>query len=147
MIIHPAFCLFFCRATGKQFVPPYEDPQLKLGGLLALNLHEFSSDVEEIADQVGTQLVSRVSLADVLHLTTRTVFTSSHLRLHACRSPCAYFSTGNQRGEDGSYLVAASREVEQHRLGYGPIQGGRRAPTENSRRGLRGTRGAYLSRS
>lgn len=39
--------------TGKDFVPPYEDPDLKLGGLLALNLHEFSSDVEEIADQVS----------------------------------------------------------------------------------------------
>lgn len=38
--------------TGKSFVPPYEDTELKLGGLLALNLHEFSSDVEEIADQV-----------------------------------------------------------------------------------------------
>ena len=39
------------KATGKEFVPPYEDQQLKLGGLLALNLHEFSSDVEEICDQ------------------------------------------------------------------------------------------------
>ena len=39
--------------AGKDFVPPYEDPELKLGGLLALNLHEFSSDVEEIADQVS----------------------------------------------------------------------------------------------
>lgn len=39
--------------TGKDFVPPYEDPELKLGGLLALNLHEFSGDVEEIADQVS----------------------------------------------------------------------------------------------
>lgn len=38
--------------AGKSFVPPYEDTELKLGGLLALNLHEFSSDVEEIADQV-----------------------------------------------------------------------------------------------
>lgn len=42
----------FLGNAGKEFVPPYEDPQLKLGGLLALNLHEFSSDVEEIADQV-----------------------------------------------------------------------------------------------
>lgn len=46
--------LFSSRNIGKDFVPPYQDPQLKLGGLLALNLHEFSSDVEEIADQVQT---------------------------------------------------------------------------------------------
>jgi len=39
------------KATGKDFVPPYEDTHLKLGGLLALNLHEFSNDVEEICDQ------------------------------------------------------------------------------------------------
>lgn len=44
-------CLTFIHA-GKDFTPPYDDPNLKLGGLLALNLHEFSSDVEEIADQV-----------------------------------------------------------------------------------------------
>lgn len=54
---HPPCSLaFVCRTAGKQFVPPYEDPQLKLGGLLALNLHEFSSDVEEIADQVSANL-------------------------------------------------------------------------------------------
>lgn len=44
--------------AGKDFVPPYEDPELKLGGLLALNLHEFSSDVEEIADQVPCVSIS-----------------------------------------------------------------------------------------
>jgi hypothetical protein len=42
------------QATKKEFVPPYEDLNLKLGGLLALNLHEFSNDVEEICDQVRT---------------------------------------------------------------------------------------------
>lgn len=36
-------------------MPPYEDLNLKLGGLLALNLHEFSNDVEEICDQVRTR--------------------------------------------------------------------------------------------
>jgi dynein heavy chain len=39
------------KATGKTFVPPYEDDQLLLGGLLDLKLHEFSNDVEEICDQ------------------------------------------------------------------------------------------------
>lgn len=41
--------------AGKDFIPPYEDPNLKLGGLLDLNLHDFSGDVEEIADQVRSQ--------------------------------------------------------------------------------------------
>lgn len=66
---HPALLLFsrlsLPRSTGKQFVPPYEDPQLKLGGLLALNLHEFSSDVEEIADQVHCSTPSRFTPRDV----------------------------------------------------------------------------------
>ena len=39
------------KATGKEFVPPHEDEDLQLGGLLALNLHEFNTDVEEICDQ------------------------------------------------------------------------------------------------
>ena len=39
------------KATGKEFVPPHEDEDLQLGGLLSLNLHEFNTDVEEICDQ------------------------------------------------------------------------------------------------
>jgi dynein heavy chain, axonemal len=39
------------KATKKEFVPPYEDPELRLGGLLALNLHDFGNEVEEICDQ------------------------------------------------------------------------------------------------
>lgn len=144
MVIHPVFWVLLCHSTGKQFVPPYEDPQLKLGGLLALNLHEFSSDVEEIADQVGTQFVCRVSQANALYLMQMlAMFHSFPPTLHACRWLYSYFLTGNQRGEDGSYFVAASRQVEQHRLGYGPIQGRRRTSAENSRGGLRGTRGAW----
>ncbi|CAB1113053.1 unnamed protein product [Ectocarpus sp. CCAP 1310/34] len=50
---------------GKDFVPPYQDPQLKLGGLLALNLHEFSSDVEEIADQAIKEEKMEVTLAQL----------------------------------------------------------------------------------
>ena len=29
------------KATGKEFVPPHEDEDLQLGGLLSLNLHEY----------------------------------------------------------------------------------------------------------
>jgi dynein heavy chain len=39
------------KAAGKDFTPPPEDPNCTLGDLLALNLHEFSADVEEICDQ------------------------------------------------------------------------------------------------
>jgi dynein heavy chain len=42
--------------TKKEFTPPYADPQLLLGGLLALNLHEFSADVEDICDQAAKEL-------------------------------------------------------------------------------------------
>jgi len=43
------------KATGKNFTPPYEDDQLLLGGILALNLHEFSNEVEEICDQASKE--------------------------------------------------------------------------------------------
>jgi dynein heavy chain len=39
------------KATSKTFMPPHEDPEMKLQGLLDLNLHEFTADVEEICDQ------------------------------------------------------------------------------------------------
>jgi dynein heavy chain len=39
------------KATDKEFTPPLEDPNMTLGQILALHLHEFSADVEEICDQ------------------------------------------------------------------------------------------------
>jgi dynein heavy chain len=42
-------------ATHKEFKAPPEDPQLKLGGLLELQLHEYAADVEEICDQAGKE--------------------------------------------------------------------------------------------
>lgn len=44
------------QVTKKEFVPPYEDKELLLGGILALNLHEFTADVEEICDQAVKEL-------------------------------------------------------------------------------------------
>ena len=41
------------KATKKNFVPPYKDDKLLLGGILELNLHEYSADVEDICDQVS----------------------------------------------------------------------------------------------
>ena len=43
-------------ATGKEFTPPDEDPDLKLAGLLDLKLHEFGADVEDIADKAQKEL-------------------------------------------------------------------------------------------
>ena len=39
------------QVTKKEFVPPYADKKLIMGGILALNLHEYTNDVEEICDQ------------------------------------------------------------------------------------------------
>ena len=42
--------------TKKDFTPPYADKNLKMVGILALNLHEYSNDVEEICDQAVKEL-------------------------------------------------------------------------------------------
>ena len=39
------------KATGVEFTPPEQNPEMKLGELLALELHKFNADVEEITDQ------------------------------------------------------------------------------------------------
>jgi dynein heavy chain len=51
------------KATGKEFTPPPEDPDITLGALLDLNLHEFSADVEEICDQAIKEEKMEVQLA------------------------------------------------------------------------------------
>ncbi len=43
------------KATGKSFPLPEDCPDLKLDGLLLLNLHEISADVEDIADQADKE--------------------------------------------------------------------------------------------
>lgn len=44
------------KVTKKNFIPPYEDKALLLGGILALNLHEYTADVEDICDQAVKEL-------------------------------------------------------------------------------------------
>ena len=44
------------QATKKDFVPPYADKELLMGGILALELHEFTADVEDICDQAQKEL-------------------------------------------------------------------------------------------
>lgn len=50
------------QVTKKNFVPPYEDKNLLLGGILALNLHEFTADVEDICDQAAKELKIETTL-------------------------------------------------------------------------------------
>lgn len=49
--MRPRHWTMLMQATKKQFVPPHENPSMKLAELLSLNLHEFTMDVEEITDQ------------------------------------------------------------------------------------------------
>jgi dynein heavy chain len=44
------------QVTKKEFTPPYADKDLLMGGILALNLHEFTADVEDICDQAVKEL-------------------------------------------------------------------------------------------
>ncbi|GMH84222.1 hypothetical protein TrST_g13493, partial [Triparma strigata] len=53
--MRPRHWKMLMKATGKTFTPPYEDDQLLLGGILSLNLHEFSNEVEEICDQASKE--------------------------------------------------------------------------------------------
>lgn len=53
--MRPRHWLLLKKATGKEFVPPYEDDDMQLGGLLGLNLHEYNESVEEIADQADKE--------------------------------------------------------------------------------------------
>ena len=48
--------------TKKEFISPLLDKALQLGGILALNLHEFSGDVEDICDQAAKELKIENSL-------------------------------------------------------------------------------------
>jgi len=54
--MRPRHWLALKAVTKKEFVPPYEDKNLVLGAILALNLHEYSGDVEDICDQAAKEL-------------------------------------------------------------------------------------------
>jgi len=49
--MRPRHWQMLMKATGKTFTPPHENADMKLGELLALELHNFNMDVEEITDQ------------------------------------------------------------------------------------------------
>ena len=49
--------------TGKKFTPPHEDPSMKLAEVLALRLHEYGSDVEDITDQAQKEAKMEDTLA------------------------------------------------------------------------------------
>jgi len=49
-------------ATKKEFVAPYADKSLLLGAILALRLHEFAGDVEDICDQAAKELKIEITV-------------------------------------------------------------------------------------
>lgn len=53
------------KVTQKDFQPPYADPELLLGSILELRLHEFSNDVEEICDQAIKELKIENTLTQI----------------------------------------------------------------------------------
>ena len=61
--MRPRHWKMLMEATGKDFVPPYEDEELILGGLLALNLHEYGVAVDDITDQAQKEEKMESNLA------------------------------------------------------------------------------------
>ena len=104
------------KATGKEFVPPHEDEDLQLGGLLSLNLHEFNTDVEEICDQATKEekieVRSQRHAVDARRLRERMVSLSS-LRRFARPSEAESHLHGSRRWRraptPSPRLVAISR--------------------------------------
>ena len=90
--------------TKKDFVPPYADKNLIMGGILALNLHEYTNDVEEICDQAVK------------------VRTAMHKELHLCHTNkhIHYYFTGV---EDRDHGEAARRTMDRNRVVNGAIHG------------------------
>jgi len=95
--MRPRHWQLLMTATAKTFVPPYEDDQLLLAGILDLNLHEFTNEVEEICDQASKEekmeKVSERSERALMKtrniyepLTKLTLFHSIHFTSHLLRS-------------------------------------------------------------
>jgi hypothetical protein len=53
--------------TGIDCFVPIEDPTLKLEGILAMNLHDHSSDVEEVTDRALKEANMEDSLEKLTH--------------------------------------------------------------------------------
>ena len=54
------------KATnGVHFTPPHEDPNMLLGGVLQLNLHKISNEVEEICDQAAKEEKMEIALCQM----------------------------------------------------------------------------------
>ena len=79
------------KATGKEFVPPHEDEDLQLGGLLSLNLHGFNTDVEEICDQATKE--EKIEVRSRRPAVLRCLHAIDATRLHQTRSWVLSFSS------------------------------------------------------
>ena len=67
--------------TGRNFTPPNEDPNCELGEVLALGLHEYEAEVEEICDQSQKEEKIEVNLR-TLEQTWKTIEfeTTEHIK-------------------------------------------------------------------
>ena len=53
------------KAAGKEFTPPYENKELTLGGIINLQLHEVSADIEDICDQATKEGKMEIAIAQL----------------------------------------------------------------------------------
>ena len=102
--------------TKKDFVPPYADKNLIMGGILALNLHEYTNDVEEICDQAVKVRIS--------------VFYQSNFQTNKKRT----FFTGVK---DRDHCKTVRRSLDEYRVANGTIHGHRCAASQDGRGRLR----------
>ena len=140
------------RKATKEFVPPHEDEDLQLGGLLSLNLHEFNTDVEEILhDQATKEEKIEVRAPRPVTPSTRVV-SGERTGVRFGRTPASgrdrrgrgdgvgATSSPRRRLHDHTRVVSrragqpgrAQRTLGQDRVFVRLLQGHRRAPSSSS---------------
>ena len=65
MCMRPRHWDMLQRVTKQEFTPPHEDPDMLLGNLLALGLHNFTDAVEEIHDQADKEAKMEKKLGEL----------------------------------------------------------------------------------
>eukprot|EP00957_Ditylum_brightwellii_P054771 4150708-Ditylum_brightwellii.AAC.1 len=63
--MHPCHWKLLMAATGSDFVPLHEDENMLLGGLLTLDLHKISNEVEEICDQAAKEEKMEITIKQI----------------------------------------------------------------------------------
>jgi len=76
--MRPRHWKLLIKATNADsFIPPCDDENIRLGGLLALDLHKISNEVEEICDQANKEDKMEKTLEQIESRWTGIVFTMS----------------------------------------------------------------------